>query len=106
MRTVGLGGLQVRSVSTSLMDQARTTCSVTAILVMYGLPRLLTGCIIAHELMHAWLRMRHVAQLDPQVSNRHPSGLPPPPFALVAPPLPPPDPTPSHTGEQPPDPNG
>ena len=70
MRTVGLGGLQVRSVSTPLMDQARTTCSVTAILVMYGLPRLLTGCIIAHELMHAWLRMRHVAQLDPQVSNR------------------------------------
>ena len=49
--------------------QATTTCSVSAILVMYGLPRLLTGCIIAHELMHAWLRMRNVASLDPQVEE-------------------------------------
>lgn len=39
-------------------------CSVTALLVVYGLPRLLTGCIVAHELMHAWLRMAGVANLD------------------------------------------
>jgi hypothetical protein len=32
-------------------------CEVTAILVLYGLPRLLTGSILAHELMHAWLRL-------------------------------------------------
>ncbi|KAG4964753.1 hypothetical protein JHK85_039728 [Glycine max] len=32
-------------------------CEVTAILVLYGLPRLLTGAILAHELMHAWLRL-------------------------------------------------
>ncbi len=25
--------------------------------VLYGLPRLLTGSILAHECMHAWLRM-------------------------------------------------
>ncbi|KAI4382807.1 hypothetical protein MLD38_008720 [Melastoma candidum] len=31
-------------------------CEVTAILVLYGLPRLLTGAILAHELMHGWLR--------------------------------------------------
>ncbi|KAK6156178.1 hypothetical protein DH2020_010426 [Rehmannia glutinosa] len=32
-------------------------CEVTAILVLYGLPRLLTGAILAHELMHGWLRL-------------------------------------------------
>nr|DAD21772.1 TPA_asm: hypothetical protein HUJ06_023235 [Nelumbo nucifera] len=32
-------------------------CEVTAILVLYGLPRLLTGSILAHEMMHAWLRL-------------------------------------------------
>ncbi|EFN54802.1 hypothetical protein CHLNCDRAFT_35770 [Chlorella variabilis] len=34
-----------------------THCEVTGILVLYGLPRLLTGSILAHECMHAWLRM-------------------------------------------------
>lgn len=34
-------------------------CEVTAILVLYGLPRLLTGSILAHECMHAWLRLNH-----------------------------------------------
>ncbi|XP_024365337.1 protein DA1 [Physcomitrium patens] len=33
-------------------------CEVTAILVLYGLPRLLTGSILAHELMHAWIRLQ------------------------------------------------
>lgn len=37
--------------------QLRRHCEVTAILVLYGLPRLLTGAILAHELMHAWLRL-------------------------------------------------
>ncbi|KAL2489478.1 Protein DA1-related 1 [Forsythia ovata] len=32
-------------------------CEVTGILILYGLPRLLTGQVIAHELMHAWLRL-------------------------------------------------
>ncbi|XP_010484619.1 PREDICTED: protein DA1-related 7-like [Camelina sativa] len=32
-------------------------CEVTAILILYGLPRLLTGYILAHEMMHAWLRL-------------------------------------------------
>ncbi|KAL6504664.1 hypothetical protein OROHE_023422 [Orobanche hederae] len=30
---------------------------VTAILILYGLPRLLTGTILAHEMMHAWFRL-------------------------------------------------
>ncbi|KAL7253243.1 hypothetical protein ACSBR1_007719 [Camellia fascicularis] len=33
-------------------------CEVTAILVLYGLPRLLTGAILAHELMRGWLRLK------------------------------------------------
>lgn len=36
---------------------------VTAILVLYGLPWLLTGSILAHECMHAWLRLRGVTRL-------------------------------------------
>jgi hypothetical protein len=44
-------------------------CSVSALLVMYGLPRLLLGSIVAHELMHAYLRMRHVTGLPLQVGK-------------------------------------
>ena len=39
---------------------------VTAILVLYGLPRLLTGSILAHEVMHAWLRMHGCTHLGPK----------------------------------------
>jgi hypothetical protein len=42
-------------------------CTVSVLLVMYGLPRLLIGSIVAHELMHAYLRMRNVAGLPLQV---------------------------------------
>ena len=34
-----------------------TNCEVTAILVLAGMPRLLTGAILAHEMMHAWFRL-------------------------------------------------
>lgn len=44
-------------------------CEVTAILVLYGLPRLLTGAILAHELMHAWLRLRGFRNLNPEVEE-------------------------------------
>ncbi|KAH7278530.1 hypothetical protein KP509_38G045100 [Ceratopteris richardii] len=44
-------------------------CEVTAILVLYGLPRLLTGSILAHELMHAWLRLNGFRNLEPQVEE-------------------------------------
>ena len=42
---------------------------VSAILVLYGLPRLLTGAILAHELMHAWLRMKNVTGLRIKVGG-------------------------------------
>ncbi|KAJ8642412.1 hypothetical protein MRB53_019106 [Persea americana] len=44
-------------------------CEVTAILVLYGLPRLLTGSILAHELMHGWLRLKGYRNLSPDVEE-------------------------------------
>ncbi|KAL8166051.1 hypothetical protein V2J09_007550 [Rumex salicifolius] len=44
-------------------------CEVTAILILYGLPRLLTGSILAHEMMHAWLRLRGFRMLNPQIEE-------------------------------------
>ncbi|XP_022879195.1 protein DA1-related 2 isoform X2 [Olea europaea var. sylvestris] len=44
-------------------------CDVTAILVLYGLPRLLTGAILAHELMHGWLRLNGYRNLNPDVEE-------------------------------------
>lgn len=44
-------------------------CSVTAILVLYGLPRLVVGSIIAHEAMHAWLKLNQISGLDLQVEE-------------------------------------
>ncbi|PHT52806.1 Protein DA1-related 2 [Capsicum baccatum] len=42
---------------------------VTAILVLFGLPRLLTGAILAHELMHAWLRLKGFRNLSLEVEE-------------------------------------
>nr|XP_018686648.1 PREDICTED: protein DA1-related 1-like [Musa acuminata subsp. malaccensis]XP_018686649.1 PREDICTED: protein DA1-related 1-like [Musa acuminata subsp. malaccensis]XP_018686650.1 PREDICTED: protein DA1-related 1-like [Musa acuminata subsp. malaccensis]XP_018686651.1 PREDICTED: protein DA1-related 1-like [Musa acuminata subsp. malaccensis]XP_018686652.1 PREDICTED: protein DA1-related 1-like [Musa acuminata subsp. malaccensis] len=44
-------------------------CEVTAILILYGLPRLLTGCILAHEMMHAWLRLQGYRSLSQEVEE-------------------------------------
>ncbi|KAF3530114.1 hypothetical protein DY000_02036399, partial [Brassica cretica] len=44
-------------------------CEVTAILILYGLPRLLTGSILAHEMMHAWLRLNGNLKSPPFLLN-------------------------------------
>ncbi|WOH10683.1 hypothetical protein DCAR_0730153 [Daucus carota subsp. sativus] len=44
-------------------------CEVTAILILYSLPRLLTGSILAHEMMHAWLRLKGYPNLSPEVEE-------------------------------------
>ncbi|XP_017253733.1 protein DA1 isoform X1 [Daucus carota subsp. sativus] len=44
-------------------------CEVTAILILYGLPRLLTGSILAHEMMHAWMRLSGYRTLSPDVEE-------------------------------------
>ena len=48
---------------------SQPAAQVTAILVQHGLPRLLTGSILAHEVMHAWLRYRHVRELSLDVEE-------------------------------------
>ncbi|EPS68363.1 hypothetical protein M569_06406, partial [Genlisea aurea] len=47
----------------------RRQCEVTAILVLYGLPRLLTGSILAHEMMHAWMRLNGFRTLRPDIEE-------------------------------------
>lgn len=42
---------------------------VTAILVQYGMPWLLTGSILAHELMHAYLRLSGYTRLSLDVEE-------------------------------------
>ncbi|KAK9790731.1 hypothetical protein WJX73_001972 [Symbiochloris irregularis] len=44
-------------------------CEVTGILVLFGLPWLLTGSILAHEVMHAWLRTSGYRNLPPEVEE-------------------------------------
>lgn len=44
-------------------------CEVTAILILYGLPRLLTGAILAHEMMHAWLRLQGYRTISQEVEE-------------------------------------
>lgn len=61
-------GNKIRDISTGPYKLARR-CEVTAILVLYGLPRLLTGYILAHEMMHAYLRLKGYRILSPEVEE-------------------------------------
>jgi hypothetical protein len=58
-------GLQQQQADVS----SRAKCEVTAILVLHGLPYLLTGTILAHECMHAWLRLHGVTGLSLDVEE-------------------------------------
>lgn len=42
---------------------------VTAILVLAGLPRIMAGAILAHECMHAFLRLSGATQLPRQIEE-------------------------------------
>ncbi|XVE99652.1 hypothetical protein REPUB_Repub03eG0218100 [Reevesia pubescens] len=63
-----IGGRQLIGLRTQPQKLIRK-CEVTAILVLYGLPRLLTGAILAHELMHGWLRLKGYRNLNPEVEE-------------------------------------
>ncbi|CAN4105389.1 unnamed protein product [Withania somnifera] len=63
-----MGGREVVGIRTHPQKLARK-CEVTAILVLFGLPRLLTGAILAHELMHAWLRLKGFRNLSLEVEE-------------------------------------
>lgn len=63
-----IGGYRILDLFTEPYRLVRRS-EVTAILVLYGLPRLLTGSILAHEMMHAWLRLKGYPTLDPKVEE-------------------------------------
>eukprot|EP00210_Caulerpa_lentillifera_P003441 g3283.t1 len=44
-------------------------CRVTGILILFGLPRLLTGSIMAHEVMHAYLKLTMNMSLDSTIEE-------------------------------------
>lgn len=44
-------------------------CEVKEIIIWYGLPRLLTGSLLAQQMMSAWLRLKHYPNLSPDVEK-------------------------------------
>ncbi|CAD7701924.1 unnamed protein product [Ostreobium quekettii] len=57
------------AVRSEMVPVERRHCSVTAILVLYGLPRLLIGSILAHEVMHAYLKLNRITRLSQDVEE-------------------------------------
>ncbi|KAF5745640.1 hypothetical protein HS088_TW07G01232 [Tripterygium wilfordii] len=39
------------------------------ILILFGLPKIMTGAVLAHEFMHAWLRLQGVGNLEPKIEE-------------------------------------
>ncbi|KAL0377812.1 UNVERIFIED_CONTAM: protein DA1-related 1 [Sesamum radiatum] len=68
LRRPRIGGYRILDMFTEPCRLVRH-CEVTAILILYGLPRLLTGSILAHEMMHAWLRLKGYPSLSPEVEE-------------------------------------
>ncbi|CAA3029834.1 protein DA1-related 1-like [Olea europaea var. sylvestris] len=68
LRRPRIGGFRIIDMFTEPYKLVRR-CEVTAILVLYGLPRLLTGSILVHEMMHAWLRLKGYPNLSPEVEE-------------------------------------
>ncbi|KAL2531925.1 Protein DA1-related 1 [Abeliophyllum distichum] len=63
-----IGGFRIIDMFTEPHKLVRH-CEVTAILILYGLPRLLTGSILVHEMMHAWLRLKGYPNLSSEVEE-------------------------------------
>ncbi|GFP80982.1 protein da1-related 1 [Phtheirospermum japonicum] len=68
LRRPRIGGYRIVDMFTEPYKLVRK-CEVTAILILYGLPRLLTGSILAHEMMHAWLRLKGYPNLSPEIEE-------------------------------------
>ncbi|KAF8396834.1 hypothetical protein HHK36_018469 [Tetracentron sinense] len=64
----GIGGNQLTGMRTH-PQKLTTRCEVTGILVLYGLPRLLTGSILAKLLMHALLCLKGFQNSSPGVED-------------------------------------
>ena len=82
-----LDAVSRRLVSTQAATVVRVeeSRSVSAVLVLYGMPRDLTASILAHEAMHVWLKLNKDVpfELQPQVSNSPPPRLSPPIYIAV-----------------------
>ncbi|XP_019176353.1 PREDICTED: protein DA1-related 1-like [Ipomoea nil] len=68
LRRPRIGGNRITDMFTEPYRLIRR-CEVTAILILYGLPRLLTGSILAHEMMHAYLRLKGYPNLSPEIEE-------------------------------------
>ncbi|XP_048130694.1 protein DA1 isoform X3 [Rhodamnia argentea] len=70
-QTIGMPGVRGRRRAGTITEpyELARRCEVTAVLVLYGLPRLLTGSILAHEMMHAWLRLKGYPTLRQDVEE-------------------------------------
>jgi hypothetical protein len=62
-------GNRLISIVPQFSTVADSRWEVTALLVLYGLPWLLTGSILAHEVMHAWLRLSGYQRLSMDVEE-------------------------------------
>jgi Protein DA1 len=67
-REMASGGLWSKEGRKRLARRA-VTRHVTDIWLLDGLARLMAGSVLAHELMHAWLRMEGYRQLQPMVEE-------------------------------------
>ncbi|KAI4299503.1 hypothetical protein L6164_032960 [Bauhinia variegata] len=68
MRRPRIGSNRLIGMRTNPQKLTRN-CQVTAIVILCGLPRLLTGAILAHELMRAWLRLKGYRNRNPEVEE-------------------------------------
>ena len=57
------------SISTEATSVKHRKYRVTGILALYGLPRLMTGAILANLVMHAWLKLSNINQLRDDVDH-------------------------------------
>ncbi|KAH9695942.1 protein da1-related 1 [Citrus sinensis] len=60
--------LRGRQVILEEKDYEVTGCKAT-IMVLYGLPMCMTGGVLAHEMMHAWLGIQGIRRLEPKIAE-------------------------------------
>ncbi|XP_015386203.2 protein DA1-like [Citrus sinensis] len=68
LRSVTSSSLRGRRVILEEKDYEVTGCKAT-IMVLYGLPMCMTGGVLAHEMMHAWLGIQGIRRLEPKIAE-------------------------------------
>ncbi|XP_062007051.1 protein DA1-related 1-like, partial [Rosa rugosa] len=63
-------GLFEKSITSAIMGRpSQLCCEVKEILIWYGLPRILTGSLLAQQMMRAWLRLNCCPNMSPEVEK-------------------------------------